>query len=64
MGYTTQVRCFPSIIKHSVSSAYMFTQSYYNRNKILTVLMYMVQIFGVITEESTIVTLLGYTCNH
>ena len=53
MGSTPQVRCFHSIIRHSVRSTYIFPQSYYDRNQILTVLMHMVQIFVVITEEST-----------
>ena len=54
MGSTPQVRCFHSIIKQSVPSTYILLQSYYNRNQIITVLMNMVETFGVITEEFTI----------
>ena len=53
MGSTPHVRCFHFIIKHIVSSTYIFPQSYYTRNQILTVLMYIVQVFVVITEDST-----------
>ena len=53
MGSTPQVRCFHSIIEHIFPSTYILPQIYYNINQILTVLMYMIQIFVVITEEST-----------
>ena len=50
MSSTYQVRCFQSVIKQGVPSPYIFSQSYYNRQKILSVFMNMVHIFGVITE--------------
>ena len=53
MGSNPQVIFYHYIINHSVPSTHISHQIYYNRNQMVIVLLYMIQIFGVITEYST-----------